>query len=141
MSLNLNQISLAGNLVSDPEIKTIGGTQLCKLRVATNERWKSKDGSKQEKVTYFDVDVWGNHAAPCAQYLSKGQPVYIQGKMECQETEKDGAKRKFWTVRADSVQFLGNRADGPNIENRVTAGDPAPRKPAPAADPDNEVPF
>jgi single-strand DNA-binding protein len=143
MSLNLNQLHLAGNLVADPELKTVGDTQLCKLRVATNEKWKNKAGEKMERATFFDVDVWGAHAAPCAQYLSKGQPVYIQGKMECQETEKDGQKRKFWSVRADSVQFLGNRADGPNIQNQVTANDPKPRmaKASAAADPEDSAPF
>jgi len=143
MSLNLNQLHLAGNLVADPELKTVGDTQLCKLRVATKEKWKNKAGEKQEKATFFDVDVWGNHAGPCAQYLTKGQPVYIQGKMECQETEKDGVKRKFWSVRADSVQFLGNRADGPNVQNQVTAGDPKPRvaKVCAKPDADDEPPF
>ena len=142
MSFNLNSISIAGNLTADPELKTIGSGQLCKLRVATNEKWKDKaSGEKKEKVTYFDVNVWGNHAGACGQYLSKGQPVYVQGSMECREDEKDGVKRKFWSIRADSVQFLGNRADGPDVQNQVTASDPAPRKPVPTPDPDNEPPF
>lgn len=146
MSLNLNSIQLAGNLVADPELKTVGDTQLCKLRVATNETWKDKAGNKKEQATYFDVDVWGNHAGPCGQYLSKGAPVYVQGKMVCKEVEKDGHKTKFWSVRAESVQFLGNKADGPNIANRVTANDPPVAKVAKiakaAADVDDQtVPF
>ena len=143
MSLNLNSFQLAGNLVADPELKTVGDGQVCKLRVAVNDRYKTKSGEKKETTTYFDVDAWGPQAGPCAQYLTKGQPVYIQGKMVCQETEKDGVKRKFWSVRADSVQFLGNRADGPNQTNTVTANDPVPRaaKANSAIDTDGEPPF
>lgn len=112
MSLNLNQIHIAGNLTKEPELKRVAEKDLCKLSVcklsvAVNERWTSKTGEKKENTTYFDIDVWGNAAAACAKYLAKGKPVYVQGKMVSQKTEKDGVTRTFWSVKADSVQFLG----------------------------------
>lgn len=140
--MNLNTIQIAGNLTVDPELRTVGDKQVAKLRIAVNEKWTSKAGEKKEKTTYFDVDAWGNQANACAQYLKKGSGAWVQGKMECQETEKDGQKRKFWSIRADSVQFLGNRADGPNVANQVTANDPPRQMVArAAADVDGELPF
>lgn len=142
MSFNLNTISIAGHLTRDPELKDIGGQQVCKFSVAVNESFKGKDGTKKERPTYFDVDAWGGQAAPCAQYLKTGSGVYVEGKMDCRDYEKDGQKRKAWTVRAGTVQFLGS----PVARNQVVESDPPPRaakvKAAAAApDPDDSCPF
>ena len=112
---NINRVVLVGNLTKDPELKsTSGGTSLCKLRIAVNTRRKDETGQWVDKPNYFDVTVWGNQAESCAQYLSKGRPVAVDGRLDWREWEaKDGGgKRESVEIVAESVQFLGSRGDG-----------------------------
>ena len=111
---NINRVVLTGNLTRDPELRsTGGGTSVCELRVAVNSR--RKDGSTGEwvdKPNYFDVTVWGAQGENCAQYLAKGRPVAVQGRLDWREWEaQDGSKRQAVEIIADSVQFLGSRQD------------------------------
>ena len=110
---NINRVVLVGNLTKDPELKsTSGGTSICKMRIAVNTRRKDETGQWVDKPNYFDVTVWGNQAESCAQYLSKGRPVGIDGRLEWREWEaQDGTKRQAVEVIADTVQFLGGRDD------------------------------
>jgi single-strand DNA-binding protein len=113
---NINSVVITGNLTKDPELRsTPGGTSVCKLRVAVNSR--RKDGSTGEwvdKPNYFDVTVWGAQGENCANYLSKGRPVAVQGRLDWREWEaQDGSKRQAVEIIADSVQFLGSRSDNP----------------------------
>jgi single-strand DNA-binding protein len=106
---------ITGNLTRDPELRsTPGGTAVCKLRVAVNS--SRKDGQTGEwidKPNYFDVTVWGAQGENCANYLSKGRPVAVQGRLEWREWEaQDGGKRQAVEIIADSVQFLGSRDGG-----------------------------
>ena len=112
MAANINRVVLVGNLTRDPELRhTGGGTPVCSLRIAVNTR--RKDGATGEwtdKPNYFDITVWGNQAESCNQYLSKGRPVAIDGRLEWREWEaQDGTKRQAVEVVAESVQFLGGR--------------------------------
>jgi single-strand DNA-binding protein len=112
---NINSVVITGNLTRDPELRsTPGGTSVCKLRVAVNSRRKDgQSGEWIDKPNYFDVTVWGAQGENCANYLSKGRPVAVQGRLEWREWEsQDGGKRQAVEIIADSVQFLGSRDGG-----------------------------
>jgi single-strand DNA-binding protein len=114
---NINRVTITGNLTRDPELRsTPGGTAVCKLRVAVNSRRKDgQSGEWVDKPNYFDVTVWGAQGENCANYLSKGRPVAVDGRLEWREWEaQDGAKRQAVEIIGESVQFLGSRDGGGN---------------------------
>ena len=113
---NINRVLITGNLTRDPELRsTSGGTSVCSLRVAVNSRRKDESGNWVDKPNYFDVTVWGTQGENCAQYLAKGRPVAIDGRLNWREWEdKEGGKRQSVDIIADSVQFLGSREGGEN---------------------------
>lgn len=109
---NINRVILTGNLTRDPELRhTQGGTAVCTLRLAVNGRKPDGSGGWTDKPNYFDIKVWGAQGQNCENYLSKGRPVAVDGRLEWSEWEaKDGSgKRQKVEVIADSVQFLGSR--------------------------------
>jgi single-strand DNA-binding protein len=150
MAANINRVVLVGNLTRDPELRhTGGGTPVCSLRIAVNTR--RKDGATGEwtdKPNYFDITVWGNQAESCNQYLSKGRPVAVDGRLEWREWEaQDGTKRQAVEVVADSVQFLGGRdsdvqggggGDNQYVPASVASGSDADFAASPA---DDDIPF
>jgi single-strand DNA-binding protein len=112
---NINRVVLVGNLTKDPELRhTPSGTALCKLRLAVNTRQKdSTTGEWGDKPNYFDITVWGNQAESCAQFLAKGRPVAVDGRLDWREWDaQDGTKRQAVEIIADTVQFLGSRDGG-----------------------------
>jgi single-strand DNA-binding protein len=113
---NINRIVLTGNLTRDPELRnTPSGTSVCSLRLACNTRRRDASGEWVDKPNYFDVTVWGAQGENCAQYLQKGRPVAVDGRLEWREWEdKEGNKRQSVDIIADSVQFLGSRDGGEN---------------------------
>lgn len=142
---NINRVVLVGNLTKDPELRhTPSGTSVTKLRIAVNTRQKDQaTGEWGDKPNYFDVTVWGNQAESCAQFLARGRPVAIDGRLDWREWEaQDGSKRQAVEIIAESVQFLGGRGDGETQpqEQYVPAGgvvaDPTDFKPA-----DDDIPF
>ena len=114
MAGNINRVVLVGNLTRDPELRhTPSGTPVCSLRVAVNTRRKDESGQWVDKPNYFDVTVWGNQGESCAQYLSKGRPVGVDGRLDWREWEaQDGSKRQAVEIIAENVQFLGGRGEG-----------------------------
>jgi single-strand DNA-binding protein len=102
---------ISGNLTRDPELRsTPGGTSICGLRIAVNSRRKDESGQWVDKPNYFDITVFGAQGENCAQYLAKGRPVAVDGRLNWREWEaKDGSKRQSVDIIADSVQFLGSR--------------------------------
>ena len=125
---NINVVCITGNLTRDPELRsTPGGTAVCKLRVAVNSRRKDgQTGEWIDKPNYFDVTVWGAQGENCAQYLSKGRPVAVEGRLDWREWEaQDGSKRQAVEIIANSVQFLGSR-DGAAAGNGFQAQSDVP---------------
>jgi single-strand DNA-binding protein len=110
---NINRVVLTGNLTRDPELRsTPSGTSVCSLRVACNTRRKDASGEWVDKPNYFDVTIWGRQGENAAQYLEKGRPVAIDGRLEWREwQDKEGNKRQSVDIIADSVQFLGGRGE------------------------------
>lgn len=126
MTLNLNQVTLAGRLTRDPEVKFFDQNDraLASLGVAINRKWTGKDGAVREEATFVDVSVWGKSAEHCGKYLKKGSGVYIEGWLKLDEWKtKDGQKRQMLKVEANIVHFL-DFLERPTTEEK-------PEKPAP----------
>jgi len=142
---NINRVVLVGNLTKDPELRhTPSGTAVCQLRIAVNSRRRDESGQWVDKPNYFDVSIFGNQAESSAQYLSKGRPVGIDGRLDWREWEaQDGSKRQAVQIIAESVQFLGNRGDaegGGGGNQFVPAGAAAETADFPQAA-DDDIPF
>ncbi len=113
MAANINRVVLVGNLTRDPELRhTPGGTPVCNLGIAVNGRRRDESGNWVDKPNFFRISVFGNQAESCAQYLSKGRPVAIDGRLDWRQWEQDGVKREAVEIVAESVQFLGSRDGG-----------------------------
>jgi len=146
MAASINRVVLVGNLTKDPELRhTQGGTAVCKLRLAVNTRRKDETGQWTDKPNYFSVSVFGNQAESCSQYLSKGRPVAIDGRLDWREWQaQDGAKREAVEIVAESVQFLGSRGDaaaGGDSPQFVPAGAAGENADFAASAADDDIPF
>jgi single-strand DNA-binding protein len=141
----INRVVLVGNLTKDPELRhTPSGTAVCNLRLAVNTRRKDETGQWVDKPNYFDVTVWGNQGERCAQYLAKGRPVAVDGRLEWREWETpEGNKRQAVDVVADTVQFLGSRGDGEGGGGGYIPSDatPTPAGDFPSSPTDDDIPF
>ena len=141
--VSINRVIITGNLTRDPELRhTNGGTAVCSLRVAVNTRRKDPStGEWGDKPNYFDVTVWGQQGENCAQYLAKGRPIAVDGRLDWREWDaQDGTKRQAVEIIADTVQFLGGRDGGGEGERQFVpagaAGDDFPSSPT-----DDDIPF
>ena len=150
---NINRVIITGNLTRDPELRSTGsGMSVCSLRIASNTRRKdNQSGEWVDKANYFDVTVWGRQGENAAQYLSKGRPVAIDGRLEWREwQDKDsGQKRQAVEIVADNVQFLsageqgGGNSGGftPRSDVPVSTDDFAPVGGGNSAAADDDIPF
>ncbi len=111
---SVNKVILLGNLGADPELRyTSGGSAVADLRLATNRRFKGRDGNWQDDTQWHRIVVWAKQAENCKEYLSKGSQVYIEGRLQTRQWEdRDGNKRYTTEVVADTVQFLSGRGGG-----------------------------
>lgn len=109
----VNKAIILGRCGRDPEVKYLqNGTAVCSFSVATSEQWNDKNtGEKKEKVQWHNISAWARLGEVCGQYLSKGKEVFVEGRIEYEEYEKDGIKRYSTKIIAISVQFIGSKND------------------------------
>src|SRR6266480_6847566 len=152
---NLNKVLLMGNLTRDPEVRyTPKGTAVAELGIAVNRIYSGENGEKREEVTFVDVTVWGRTAENVGEYLKKGRPVFIEGRLQLDswEDKQSGQKRNKLKVIGETMQLIGARAAGATAgqgeqgeEDRTSraAGKSStlpPKGSAPQPD-DDEIPF
>jgi len=107
---SFNRVILLGNLTRDPELRHIqSGTAVTDLGLAVNDRRKTATGEWVEEVTFVTVTVWGRQAETASEYLTKGSPVLIEGRLKFDTWEKDGQKHSKLSVVCERMQFIGNR--------------------------------
>lgn len=140
-----NRVVLMGNLTRDVELRyTPSGTAVTDISLAVNERVKKNDQWSDE-VHFFDVTLWGRTAEIAGEYLSKGSPVLIEGRLKHDRWEQDGQKRSKVKIVGEKMQMLGSKGGGssPGSANQSSAPQPvaASAQSAPAAPPEDEVPF
>jgi len=110
----VNKAILIGNLGRDPELRyTQSGQAVVNFSIATSENWTDKSGERQERTEWHRIVAWGKTGELCAQYLSKGRTVYIEGRIQTREWEdREGQKRTTTEINAQTVTFIGGRGDG-----------------------------
>ncbi|MEI7905864.1 MAG: single-stranded DNA-binding protein [Bacteroidota bacterium] len=113
MSRSLNKVQLIGNLGKDPELKyTPSGVAVATFSIATSESWKDQDGNQQEKTEWHNIVAWRKLAEICGEYLKKGKKVYLEGKLQTRNYEKDGIKRYVTEIVADQLIMLDGGGAG-----------------------------
>jgi single-strand DNA-binding protein len=154
MAANFNKVILAGNLTRDPELRyTPKGTAIAKIGLAINRKWRSESGEMKDETTFVDVDAFGKTAETIGQYLKKGRPILVEGRLryETWDDKQTGQKRSKLGVVLDSFQFMdsGNRSDSEGGAPAVPrAARPAAASSAPVPESgdvepphDDDVPF
>lgn len=139
---SLNKVTLIGNLGADPEVRYLdGGGVVATFNVATTEKYTNRSGERVEQTEWFRVELWNEQAKVAEQYLRKGNPVYIEGRLRTETwTDKEGKERFSLRVRATTMQLLGSRNDdagqeAPPRPQQQAAPAPASPKPQAAAQP------
>ena len=135
---NFNRVMLMGNLTRDPELRyTTGGAPVCDLGLAINRKWKDKSGETKDEVCFVTVVTWAKQAEACGGYLKKGDPVFVEGRLQSKAWETEAKeKRTKLEVVADRVEFLlPKRAE---VDNAPDEGTPEATKPEVA---EEDIPF
>lgn len=150
---NFNKVILAGNLTRDPELRyTPKGMAIAKVGLAINRKWKSETGEMKEEATFVDVDAFGKTAETIGQYLKKGRPILIEGRLRYQtwEDKQSGQKKSKLGVVMETFQFLdsgggrgdsGGSSEAPPSRPAAAASAPAPDGEADAPHEGDDVPF
>ena len=150
---NLNRVLLIGNLTRDPEIRyTPKGTAVADVGLAINRVLNTEEGERREEVTYVDVVLWARLAEIADQYLKKGRPVFIEGRLQLDswDDKQTGQKRSRLRVVAENMQLLGSRSESEATASTAPRRSPGPAAPAPRPqqpkDPDldaepDDIPF
>jgi single-strand DNA-binding protein len=148
---NLNRVLLIGNLTRDPEVRyTPKGTAVADISLAINRFLQSEDGEKKEEVTFVDVTLWARLAEISGEYLKKGKPVFIEGRLQLDtwDDKQTGQKRSRLRVIAESMQLLGARDNGGRSADRTQGAEAGsgPAQPPRQRDPDldrepDDIPF
>ena len=143
----VNKVILVGLLGADPDQRyTPSGTAITSIRIATSESWKDKQtGEAKERTEWHRVEFFGKLAEIAGEYLKKGKPVYVEGKLRTDEYEKDGVKRYSTKIIADQMQMLGSKDDtsgaGSARAPRQTRQQPPSHEEAPRDLDEDEIPF
>ncbi|MCB0116323.1 MAG: single-stranded DNA-binding protein [Caldilineaceae bacterium] len=135
------QITLVGNLGTDPEMRyTPSGVPVTTFSLAVNRSWTSQDGQRQDKTTWFRITAWRGLAETCSKYLSKGRQVMVVGEVEDARpwTDRDGNMRASLEVTAQTVKFIGTRADGGGGGDYSSSSS---QEPTGEAGSDEDIPF
>jgi len=127
---NFNKVLLIGNLTKDPELRyTPQGTAVVNLRLAVNRKYKDKNQEFKDEVCFITVVAWDKQAETCNQYLHKGSPIFVEGRLQSRQWEDNaGQKRNVIEVRAERVQFLGqapSRQQEPVAQQAVQQDEPS----------------
>jgi len=145
---NYNKVILMGNLTRDPELRyTPKGTAIARLGVAVNRRWTSEAGEQREETTFVDVDAFGKQAETIGQYMKKGRPIFLEGRLRLDswEDKQSGQKRSKLNVVLESFQFMDSgqgRSDDGTQAARPRAASSAPAASSDAPPPEeDDVPF
>jgi single-strand DNA-binding protein len=110
---SVNKVILVGNLGRDPEVRYMpNGEAVCNFSIATTENWKDKSGVKQEKTEWHNIVMYRKLAEIAGEYLKKGRPVYVEGRLQTRKWEKDGVTRYTTEIIADQMQMLGSKDGG-----------------------------
>jgi single-strand DNA-binding protein len=111
---NLNKVMLIGNLTRDPDLKYTPGNQaVCEIGLAVNRKYRTKEGEDREDTTFVDCEAWGKQAEVLKQYMTKGKPLFIEGRLKLDTWEdKDGGKRSKMRAVIENFQFLGAAGGG-----------------------------
>lgn len=144
MAANLNRVFLIGNLTREPELRYIpSGQAVASFSVAVNRVYNDKSGQKQKDTSFIRVVVWGRRAEVCGQFLTKGSPVFIEGRIQSRSWQaQDGQKRSTIEVIANTVQFLGKgKSDQTHPAEDEIAEDAHTEAETLHNQEDNEVPF
>lgn len=106
---NVNKVMLMGNLTRDPEVRYLpSGNPVCEFGMAVNRKWAGKDGKEGEEVLFVDVTLWGKRGEVVSEYFSKGDPIFVEGRLTLDTWEKDGQKRSKVKVTAENFEFVSN---------------------------------
>jgi single-strand DNA-binding protein len=139
---SVNKCIFVGRVGKQPEVRYTGGGQaVANFSIACNEKYKGKDGSDKETTTWVKISVWGRLAELCGQYLSPGKLVYVEGKMQVRDFEKDGQKRQSTEIVAREVVFLSSPKDRPQGERGAPVDDGFGSPPAPFPTDSDDMPF
>lgn len=146
---SFNKVILLGNLTRDPEVRyTPKGTAVTDLGLAVNRTYTADNGEKREEVTFVDVTFWGRTAEVAGEYLKKGRPVFVEGRLQLEswDDKQSGQKRTKLKVIGENMQMLGAPRGGSGGDEESSGGSrssrPAPPpKAAPSAPDDDEIPF
>lgn len=141
-----NKVILMGNLTRDPELKYIpSGMAVANLGLAVNRVWTDREsGERKEEVSFIDLEAWGRTAETMNEYLQKGSPAFVEGRLRQQRWEtEDGQNRSRLVVVVDRFQFVGGRQDGSEQGGYSQSGDAAPQSSASNAEPttEDDIPF
>jgi single-strand DNA-binding protein len=141
---SFNRVILAGNLTRDPQLKYLpNNTPVCEFGLATNRKWKDRDGTMKEDVCFVDITAFGKPAEIINQYMTKGRGILIEGRLKFRQwTDKEGKNRSKLDVVAENFQFLGERgAGGGGPERGVSPGQRSTARPASAPAMDEPPPM
>lgn len=140
---SVNKVILIGNLGKDPELRYMpDGNAVANFSIATTERWKDKNGDKQEKTEWHNIVAYRKLAEICGEYLEKGSPVYIEGRLQTRKwQDKEGNNRYTTEIVADRMQMLGGKRDGGNSRSTERAPDTTGGSDGGIDDMDEDIPF
>jgi single-strand DNA-binding protein len=147
MSRSLNKVMLIGNVGSDPDVRaTSSGGQVAKVPLATNRQWKDGSGQQKEKTEWHRLTFFGRLVDLVDQWVKKGDRLYVEGRVEYSETEKDGQKRYWTDIVVNEMVMLGSTPDGGGSGSSRGRGgndqdDSTSSPAAPISEPDDDLPF